>query len=255
MFPVLQVGPLALPAGPLALLIGAWLAAWLAEREAARLGLDADAVSTLVLVIYGAGLAGARLGYAAQFLGYAAQFLGVYAADPLSLLSPNPTTLAPIPGLLAAALGGALYGRRRGLPLWRTLDALAPGVAALLLALGVAHLASGDAFGTPASLPWSIFLWEAWRHPSQAYEIAAALVNIAAWRWARDRRPFDGFNLLLVVALAAAARVFVEAFRGDSAIVAGGLRAPQLVGLLVLAACLAALHLRARRALAAAPAG
>jgi prolipoprotein diacylglyceryltransferase len=59
------------------------------------------------------------------------------------------------------------------------------------------------------------------------------------WR-ARTRGPPAGvsFNFLLVVALSAAARVFLEAFRGDSLLIGGGLRAAQVWGLVVLAASL-----------------
>ncbi len=227
MMPILQIGPLALPAAPLALMLGVWAGAWLAEREAARLGQPADTVGSLIMVMLVAGLIGARLGYVARYA-------SAYAADPLSAFSPNPTSLDSAAGLLAAMLAGALYGRRRGLALWATLDALAPGVALLAAAVGLAHLASGDAFGAPARLPWSIFLWDDWRHPSQLYEIAAALLALAAWRYARDRARFAGFGALLTAALLAGARVLLEAFRGDSWIVAAGWRGAQLVALAAL---------------------
>lgn len=241
MLPVLQIWRLALPAAPLAIMLGAWLAAWLAEREATRLSLPADTISTLALVLLAGWLLGARLGYAAQFA-------ATYAADPLSLLSPNPATLDARSGLLVAVLAGLAFGWRRGLPLWPTLDALAPGLAALLLALGVAHLASGDAFGAPAELPWSITLWGARRHPTQLYEIAAALIVLAAWWRLRRRLPFAGAAFLLVLGSAASARLLLEAFRGDSWLLAGGLRGAQLVALGLL---LAVLLLLRQRALAA----
>jgi len=231
MFPVIQIGPLALYAPALMLLAGAWAGAWLAEKEAARIGLPAERVSTLVLVGLIGGLIGARLGDVARSP-------SAYLADPLALLSPSPATLDPLTGLLVGAAAALAYLWRRGLPLRPTLDALAPGLAALLVGVGLAHLASGDAFGAPATLPWSIYLWDEYRHPSQVYEIAAALGVLAAWWSVRTRRPFDGFSFLLVAALAAAARVFLEAFRGDSYLLPGGLRAAQVVGLLVLALCL-----------------
>ena len=237
MLPVLQIWRLALPAAPLAIMLGAWLAAWLAEREAARLSLPADTISALTLVLLAGWLLGARLGYAAQFA-------ATYAADPLSLLSPNPTTLDPRAGLLLAALAGLVFGWRRGLSLWPTLDALAPGLAALLLALGVAHLASGDAFGAPAELPWSITLWGARRHPTQLYEIAAALLLLVAWwRW-RGRLPFAGAAFLLVLGAAATTRLLLEAFRGDSWLVLG-VRGAQVVALGLVIAVLLVLRQRA----------
>jgi prolipoprotein diacylglyceryltransferase len=48
-------------------------------------------------------------------------------------------------------------------------------------------------------------------------------------------RPGAGVNFLLVVALSAAARVLLEAFRGDSLIWPGGFRAAQVIALVVLA--------------------
>jgi prolipoprotein diacylglyceryltransferase len=107
-----------------------------------------------------------------------------------------------------------------------------------MVALSLAHLSSGDAFGASARLPWSIYLWDDYRHPSQIYEILAAVAIFAlAWRQPFGRNG-NGLNFLLVVALSATARVFLEAFRGDSVIWMGGFRAAQVVGLLVLGGCL-----------------
>ncbi len=240
MFPVLQIGSIALPTAPLILMLGVWVGAWLAEREATRLGLSGDSIAGLLMVGLVAGLIGARLGYVAQHF-------GSYRAEPLGVFSPNPATLALGPGLLGGLIAMLLDGRRRNLPLWRTLDALAPGLAILGIASGAANLASGAAFGAPAQLPWSITLWEQPRHPTQAYDIVGALAILGIWRLSCARSLFDGLNFLLVIALSAAARVFLEAFRGDSWIISGGLRGAQVVGLAILALCLAALrHLGGR---------
>lgn len=231
MLPILRLGPLTLQAPGLALLAGVWLGVWLAERQAARLKLDPAAVSNLIYVVLFAGLLGARLTYAARNL-------SAYLASPLGLFALTPATLWPEAGLLIGLAAAAWYGRRRELRLRPSLDALAPGLAAFLVALGVAHLFSGDAYGAPARLPWSLYLWDEYRHPAQVYEILAALLVFgAAWK-----KPFGdegtGLNLLAVVALAAAARVLLETFRGDSLIWAAGFRAGQVIGLLVLAAAL-----------------
>lgn len=234
MFPILQLGPAAIPVAPIVLLIGIFLSAALVESHAARLKLDREAVSNMVYIALVAGLVGARLSYV--FLHFNA-----YAADPLGVIAPTPATLDPLGGIVAASFAGALYARKCHLPLWRTLDALAPGLASLGIALGIAHLASGDAFGAPARLPWSIFLWDDFRHPSQVYEILAALAILAIWRLVRDRSPFDGFQFLLVLALYAVAILVLEAYRGDSWLLQGW-RIAQLIALLILALALVALH-------------
>jgi phosphatidylglycerol:prolipoprotein diacylglycerol transferase len=239
---VIQLGTVALPVPPLTLLAGVVAAMWLAEREARRLHLPAEAVSSLILISVGAGVIGARLSYVARYL-------SIYAADPLSVFSPSGGALVPDIGLLLAGIAALIYGQRRRLPLRLTLDALAPGLAIMGVALGVAHLASGDAFGQPARVPWSILLWGALRHPSQVYEIVGALAVFAVWWSARRRLPAAGYGCLLVVALSAALRVFLEAFRGDSQLMAGGLRTAQVWGLLVLGLCLLAAYMWGRGAL------
>lgn len=231
MLPVVQVGSLAIPIPGLALLLGVWVALWLAEKEAGRLQLDPDAIYTLAFTGLVAGLVGARLAYVLHYW-------SVYLRDPLGILSLNATALAPAEGALIGVTAALIYGARRQLPLRATLDALAPGVAAMALALAVAHVASGDAFGAPTALAWRVYLWGEYRHPSQIYELIGALLVLGVtWR-RRARGLFPGFNFLLVVALSAAARIFLEAFRGDSLVLPGGWRAAQVVGLVVLAACL-----------------
>jgi prolipoprotein diacylglyceryltransferase len=178
-----------------------------------------------------AGLLGARLAYAARHW-------SAYAADPWGIVSLNTAALVPADGVLIGLIAATVYGSRRRLPLRTTLDSLAPGLAGMAVAVAVAHVASGDAFGAVARLPWSIHLWGEHRHPSQFYELIAALAVLGiAWR-SRARAPFAAFNFLLVVALSAAARLFLEAFRGDSLVIAGGWRVAQLWGLVILAVCL-----------------
>lgn len=231
MFPILQIGPLAIQVPGLFLLIGVWAGLWLAEREAPRLDLKPDAVYNAAFVGLVAGVIGARLVYVSRFL-------SAYASDPLGVVSPNPGTLAVTEGMLIGVLAAFVYGARRKLPLRPALDGLAPALAAMMAAIALAHIASGDAFGAPARLPWSIHLWDEYRHPSQIYELIGSLIVLWAWWRFRMRAPFAGFSFLFVVALSAAARIFLEAFRGDSLVMVGGLRAAQVWGIGVLAASL-----------------
>jgi phosphatidylglycerol---prolipoprotein diacylglyceryl transferase len=239
MFPILQVGPLALQLPGLFLLAGIWLGTWLVDREAPRHKVSGAAINSLVFYGLIAGIIGARLAYASRYL-------SIYAEDPLSLLSLNPSTLAPTEGILAGITVALVLGQHRNLRLWPSLDALTPSLAALAVFVGIAHLSSGDAFGAPASLPWAIELWGALRHPTQVYEIMLAILAFAAvWRLGRVET-FPGFLFFAWLALAAASRLFLEAFRGDSAVAFGGLRSAQVASLGVLALALVALYLRGK---------
>jgi prolipoprotein diacylglyceryltransferase len=189
MLPVLQVGPLAIQLPGLLLLAGVWLASTVIEKQAPRLKLSAGALSNMIFLGLVVGVLSARLWYALRYL-------RVYLENPLFILALNPTTLAPAEGAITGMLAAGIYAQRKGLPRWGTLDALAPGLAVFSLAMGFSHLASGDAFGAPANLPWAIDLWGARRHPSQIYEILLAGVVLAVILEVRLRAPFPGFVFL-----------------------------------------------------------
>jgi phosphatidylglycerol:prolipoprotein diacylglycerol transferase len=240
MLPILNLGPLAIPIAPIVILLGVLVSASLIEQQGAHLGLERSAVSNMVYLAMVAALLGARLGYVMAHL-------DAFLHDPGSIIMPTPATLDPLWGILSGIVAGALYSWRAKLPLWRTLDALAPGIAAMGMALGIAHLVNGDAFGAPARLPWSIYLWEEYRHPSQIYELGAAMLIFVVWWFLRDAKTFDGLAFLVVSALFAASVILLEALRGDSWLWQGW-RAAQLIALIVLAAALALLRLLSQRA-------
>jgi phosphatidylglycerol:prolipoprotein diacylglycerol transferase len=228
MLPYLSLGPFLLQTSGVALLIGVWIGLSLTEREAVRLQIKPNVVYNMIFLGLVGGIIGARLAYAARYI-------SAYLNNPISLFALNPNTLSPVEGLLIGLLVASIYGWRKGLSLRTTLDALAPGLAVIMVAIGVSHLLSGDAFGSPSLAPWRIYLWNEYRHPAQIYEILAALGVL----FIVLKRPIDmpgaGINFLLMVALTAFSRIFLEAFRGDSVIWFGGFRAAQIVALLFLA--------------------
>jgi phosphatidylglycerol:prolipoprotein diacylglycerol transferase len=239
MMPVLQLGPLAIQLPGLLLLLGVWIGSLTLDREAARRGLSADRLSKLVFFSLIVGLVSARLGYVLRYA-------SAYAADPLAVISLSPQTLSATEGIVGAVLFAWVYGRRAGLSFWPTVDALTPMLAVFAAFLALAHVASGDAFGAPTDVPWAIDLWGARRHPSQIYELVAALAILGAVLALRLRSFFPGALFLLWVSFTAGVRVLLEAWRGDSLIILGGLRAAQLTSLAILLVALAALHVLAR---------
>ncbi|HLC35353.1 MAG TPA: prolipoprotein diacylglyceryl transferase family protein [Anaerolineales bacterium] len=246
MFPTLQLGPAVIQTSVLLLLAGVWLATGRIERHARMRGQNGDRILTLVLVVVASAIVTGRLAYATQHL-------QAYLANPLGLLSPTMATMNLEVGALAALSAGAFLLRRwarRGqpIPLLDLLDVLAPGMAVMMMAFSAGNLASGSAYGAPARLPWSIFLWDEWRHPSQAYELLAALgIWLLIERSAKkvpSASPHDtaagpstrapGFLFFTWMAMAASARLILEAFRGDSVLWGGAIRAPQVVALIAL---------------------
>lgn len=237
MLPILQIGPLALQMPGLFWIVGIWLGLTLAERYAPQRGVPANALYNLVFIVLAAGLAGARLG---AILRYPSAF----ASNPLSVLSLNPGLLDMWAGAFTALVAALAYGQRKGLKLWPTLDALTPLLAALAIASGLAHIASGAAFGKLTQLPWGIELWGARRHPSQIYEsLAAALILFVLWPGRKTwREASPGVYCLTFLALSTLERLLLEAYRGDSTLILGGMRQAQVIAWLVLAGCLIGLY-------------
>lgn len=239
MFPIIQLGPLAIQTPGLFLLAGLWIAISLIEKDAGRRGLPVDRVSSMLLWSLVAGIIGARLWYAARFF-------DVYLQNPLSLLSLNPATLAPAEGVLTGLLVAFIYGQRNQLPLWPTLDGLTPGLALMALAVAFSNLASGDAFGAPTSVPWGIELWGAKRHPSQLYAIlydaGVLFLVMRVSKWGLS----PGIPFLAWVGLFSFGRLFLEAFRGDSQIWLNSIRSAQVMSLTLLLLAGWGMHLRSR---------
>jgi phosphatidylglycerol:prolipoprotein diacylglycerol transferase len=230
MLPTLQVGPFAIPVSPMIILIGLWVGLSLAERNASRYSVNANDLYNLVFIALVAGVIGARLAYIARYP-------AIFAASPISALSTNPGLLDPWGGIAVGLIAALIYGQRKQIAFWPLLDAITPGLALLWVALGFSHLASGSAFGMPTELPWGIELWGAKRQPTQIYEIIAALVIlIVVWPGSRIIiGKSSGSAFLIFSALTAGARLFLEAFRGDSVILIDGLRAAQIIAWVILA--------------------
>jgi phosphatidylglycerol:prolipoprotein diacylglycerol transferase len=229
MLPILQIGRLAVPVPALVMLAGVWTGITLSERSSARHGLNANDLYNLIFLAIIAGVMGARLSYVIRYP-------SIFTSHPISILSRDPGLLDPWGGLAAAILVSLIYGQRKNIPFWPLMDTLTPGLAVLGVALGISHLASGNAFGAPTDLPWGVNLWGAHRHPTQIYEMILALaILLVVWpsremiKW---KNPGERFIIFMV--LTAAARLFLETFRGDSILLPGGIRSAQLIAWVVL---------------------
>lgn len=226
MLPTISIGPLFLQTPGLALLAGVWVSLNLIEKRAKELSLNVEVISALVFYSLVVGIIGSRLAYAAQFP-------DVYWENPLSIFALNTTTLAPLEGFVIGLVLAFVFGQRKELALRPTLDALTPGLSDFMVAWGVSHGLSGDAFGAASDVPWAITLWGKARHPVQIYETLLALgVFILVWKYSL-KIPGAGINFLYFLSLSALSRLFLEAFRGDSLMWLGRFRAAQVVSLLI----------------------
>jgi phosphatidylglycerol:prolipoprotein diacylglycerol transferase len=211
-------------------LVALWLGLALAEKRSERHNISKEALNNLVYYSLFGYILGGRLLYALSNL-------SIFAQSPLSIFSLNLDLFDPLAALTTAFLVGLVYGFQKKLPFWSALDALTPLFAFLAIGLSLSHLAAGTAFGSPADVPWGIELWSARRHPTQIYELIASLL-VFGWIWLQKADSRPGILFLTFAAATAAARLFLEAFRGDSTLIFGGVRLAQVIAWMVLAAAL-----------------
>lgn len=210
------------------MLAALWIGLAFAEKRVERHNLTKEALNNLVYY----GILGYILGGRLFFvLGN----LSAFSDNLLNIFSINIDLFDPLGALAVAVIVGFAYGQRQKLSLWPTLDALTPFFAILAIGLSLSHLAAGTAFGSPTEVPWGMELWNATRHPSQVYELIASVL-IFAFVWFRNPGTPSGSDFLWFTSLTAGAQLFLEAFRGDSTLVFGGLRLSQIIAWLVLAA-------------------
>lgn len=224
MLPVLQIGPVAIQTYPLALVLAGWIALEVGARVARRTGLDGDHV-------YNAGLYGLLAGVLGARLGHVVAYWPAYRSQPLEVFGFNTHAFLLWPGILGAMAVVSWYLYRRRLPAATMLDALAPGLAAGVGIAQVGALLAGRNPGAPTNLPWAVNLWGVARHPSQVYEALAVLLVLTVVGIALRRRAAAGTAAWLALLGYGLSLWLLEPFRAESVTVLGGLRAPQLWGL------------------------
>jgi phosphatidylglycerol:prolipoprotein diacylglycerol transferase len=238
------------------LLVCALLAAlWLAGRLARKEGLDAQKVQDLGIASIIAGLVGAKL------LLVIVDF-DQYRVSPRALLDVLQSGGVFYGGLLGAIPVAWWYIKTHGLPLFNTLDILAPAVT-LGQAVGrLGCFAAGCCYGTPSTMPWSVMFHSEDAHalvgvplgiplhPSQLYEsfgtLALMFVLIAVLR----NRRFHGQVVSCYLISYAVLRFTLEFFRGDVArgtVFGGALSTSQFIAIVVVFLTLAALPVLAKR--------
>ena len=220
MLPTIQFGPLTAQTPGLIILLGIWIGLTIAERQSERFGIKANDLDQIVFTSLLIGVITARMAYVAAHL-------PAFSSNWLDIFSINPQLLNSWGGIVGFFLSALIVAQRKKLSLPQLADALSPAAAFFLIILPLSNLASGNAYGEPSNLPWSIDLWGAQRHPSQLYEALAALIIfitmfvVAPKRW----NPKAGLTTSIFLASTFTARLFLEAFRAESTVLLGNIRA------------------------------
>ncbi len=149
-------------------------------------------------------------------------------------------------GLLAAIAASWWYIRRNRMPVLKTCDVFAPGVA-LGHAVGrLGCFAAGCCYGKPTTLPWGVTFTNPLAnyysgtplgiplHPTQIYEFLVEVVNFFILSWLIKRKHFDGQVIGAYMFLYGFARFFLEFLRADperGSVFGGAMSVTQLVSI------------------------
>jgi phosphatidylglycerol:prolipoprotein diacylglycerol transferase len=210
------------------LVAAVWVGLILAEKRAERHDIHKDDLNNITFYALIAYIVGGRISFVLQNI---TSFL----KSPISIVSINPDIFDSLGAATTAIMVAFIYGHRRKLSFWDTLDAFTPLFAVLAIGLGLSHLAAGTAFGKETDLAWGISLWNAKRHPTQIYETLASLL-IFGLVWFQKKKSRPGILFLTYAAWTAASQLFIQAFRGDSTLIFNGLHQGQVIAWVELAA-------------------
>lgn len=217
MHPILiKIGPITIYSYGFFLAIGFILAIFYSTREAKRVGVDPQKISDLAFYLIIAALIGSRLLF---IITEPHDFI----ENPLEIVKIWKGGLVFYGGFIGALITGIWYVKKHGMPIWKTSDIIAPGIA-LGQSLGrIGCFSAGCCYGKETTVPWAVTFTDINSlarlgvplHPTQLYEAALDFCIFLFLISFRRRKTFDGQLIWLYTLLYAVARFIVELFRGD----------------------------------------
>ena len=223
MLPILlHYGRFSLPTYGFLAAVGLLVGLSVCVRNAARQGIDADKTWNLGILAILAGIVGAKLLMVLNDWNY-------YKEHPRQIFSLTTLQAGGVwsGGLVLAVLVAWWYIRRNRIPVLRTCDAFAPGIA-LGHAIGrLGCFAAGCCWGKPTHLPWGVTFTNPLAallvgtplgvrlHPTQIYEMLVELANFFLLTWLLRRKKFDGQVIGAYMFVYGIARFFLEFLRDD----------------------------------------
>ena len=179
MFPVIDLGPVALQAAGLLLILSVWLGLSLTGKFAAHLGTNGDAIENGLLFGFLAGILAARVGFLLTNP-------TILQDNPLSFISLTPSMLDANFGILAGLLVALIIFQRKHLPLWPPWIPSAPFSFWPMWVFNWQILPMEMLTGCLPTCPGAWYLWNATRHPVQIYALILT-AGLLIWWLARTQ--------------------------------------------------------------------
>ncbi|OGG05480.1 MAG: prolipoprotein diacylglyceryl transferase [Candidatus Glassbacteria bacterium RIFCSPLOWO2_12_FULL_58_11] len=216
MYPVLlRLGPLEIKSYGVMLAISFLLGYLVAQKRAARNGIDVTVLLDLCFYILISAIAGSRAFYVVTHW-------EEYSAHPLSALSIWEGGLSMMGGVLLGLAVSWLFLKKKGVSFTRMADTLAPSIA---LGVGLTRIGCflyGCCYGLPSDVSWAIHFppnsaagshFHEAIHPTQLYSSAYGFIIFLVLLLIEKMRPPSGVVFASLLLLYAAARFTIDFYR------------------------------------------
>ncbi len=251
MYPVLfRIGPFAVHTYGVFVAMAFLSAIALALREARREGEDANKILDLCFYVLVAAILGSRVLYVLVNW-------STFRHDLLEIVRIWHGGLVFYGGFIGAVITALWYIRRKGLPLLKTLDIMAPSIAFGQFVGRIGCFFAGCCYGKTCDLPWAVTFTHPESlapkgvplHPTQLYSSLNSLFIFLVLVGLRRIKRFDGQIFWVYVLLYAVMRSILEHFRGDERgmFIEGMLSTSQLIGLIMAVIAIAMIIILRRR--------
>ncbi len=214
----------------LAFVVGQYLAACQARKEK----INPEVIFNFLFLSVISGIAGARVFYVLENLQY-------YLGDPLEIIMFQHGGLSWFGGLILGGSCGVLYLKKKGMPIYRALDLVAPFIA-LSQAIGrIGCLLNGCCYGKVAE--WVFWFPDKGEPliPTQAYSSFALILIFFVLRFMQERPHKNGEIFFAYLLLYSLKRFFIEFWRGDNSVILWGMTLFQILSVVVFFLALAKL--------------
>jgi phosphatidylglycerol:prolipoprotein diacylglycerol transferase len=240
MYPeICKIGPFTIYSYGLALVVAFMVSSALAVMQAKRQNFNPEAIFNFAFIVFISGIIGARIFYIIENLGF-------YLKRPLEIIMLQRGGLSWFGGLLFGLSCAILYLKKNKLPVYKTLDLVAPFVA-LGQAIGrIGCLLNGCCFGKESRFGIYFPVHKAFLIPTQAYASLILLVSFIFLRFMQERPHKDGqiiFSYLLFYSLK---RFFIEFWRADNPAVLFGMTLFQIISIVIFCTSVSGLILIAK---------
>jgi phosphatidylglycerol:prolipoprotein diacylglycerol transferase len=213
---LLDFGSIKLYTYGLFLALGFMAAVWFSKRNAKFYNTSDQVISDLFFVILLAAIVGARILYV--LINFDS-----FRANPLEIFKIWNGGLVFFGGFIAAVGACLVLLKLKKLPIAKTADIIAPGIA---LGHSIGRFGcffAGCCYGRKCDLPFAIKFTNpdglaplnVYLHPTQLYMVLSNFLLFLILMWLQKRKNFHGMIFLVYVMLYSAFRSGIEFFRGD----------------------------------------